>query len=289
MLSPKLTLPSSYNVYRLPSTTLAATFPFYIKECGFCSERKFIQGKKNNYNDYLLLYSVEGTARHTKSKNTQYIQPHSVVISACNTPSVFTAVSGQWDFFYFIISGSHARRFYNLVRTHNNIILCDPFVNVLDFVIELYDTLSFPSAQNDDAYIYMNISRILLNIFTTLYELSDNISKVKELTPVQETVINMALEYIAKNYTNELSIDTICNEISFSKYYFCKLFKKQMGITVHQYVNEFRINKAKELLVYSKMSVSSIAAQVGFKTPLTFIRVFERSVHMTPTEYRSYY
>lgn len=289
MLSPKRTLPSSYNVYHLPATTLATSFPFYIKECGFCSEKKFVLGKENNYNDYLLLYSLEGTARHTKSKHTQYIQPHSVVVSACNTPIVFTRVSKQWDFFYFIICGSHARRFYNLIRTQNNVILSNPFANVLDFVIELYDTLSTPSAQNDNALIYMNTSRLLLNIFTTLYELSDNISKVKELTPVQETVINMALKYISKNYMNELSIDTICNEISFSKYYFCKLFKKQMGITVHQYVNEFRINKAKELLTYSKLSVSSIATQVGFKTPLTFIRVFQRSVHMTPTEYRSYY
>lgn len=99
----------------------------------------------------------------------------------------------------------------------------------------------------------------------------------------------MALKYISENYKSELDIDTICNEISFSKYYFCKIFKKQMGITVHQYVNEFRINKAKELLAYSQLSVSSIAGQVGFKTPLTFMRAFERSVHMTPSEYRSYY
>lgn len=289
MLSPKRTLPSEYNIYYFPATSFATSFPFYIKECGFCSERKFVLGKENNYNDYLLLYSLEGTARHTKSKNTQYIQPHSVVVSACNTPIVFTKVTRQWNFFYFIISGSHARRFYNLIRTQNNIILSNPFLNVLDYVIELYDILSGPSPKTDDTLLHMNTTRLLLDIFTTLYELSDNISKVKELTPVQETVINMALKYISKNYMNDLSIDTICNEISFSKYYFCKLFKKQMGITVHQYVNEFRINKAKELLAYSKLSVSSIASQVGFKTPLTFIRVFQRSVHMTPTEYRSYY
>lgn len=289
MLSPKRNIPASYNVFYFPSTSFATSFPLYIKECGFCSERKFVLGKENNYNDYLLLYSLEGTARHTKTQNTQYIQPHSVVISACNTPLVFTKVSRQWNFFYFIFSGSHARRFYNLIRTQNNIILSNPFLNVLDYVIELYDILSNSTPKNDDALLYMNTSRLLLDIFTTLYELSDNISKVKELTPVQETVINMALKYISRNYMNDLNIDTICNEISFSKYYFCKLFKKQMGITVHQYVNEFRINKAKEMLAYSKLSVSSIATQVGFKTPLTFIRAFQRSVHMTPTEYRSYY
>ena len=62
-----------------------------------------------------------------------------------------------------------------------------------------------------------------------------------------------------------------------------------MGVTIHQYVNDFRINKAKELLAYTKLSVNSISSNVGFKSTLTFLRAFERSVHMTPSEYRDYY
>ena len=73
------------------------------------------------------------------------------------------------------------------------------------------------------------------------------------------------------------------------KYYFCKLFKQQQGVTIHQYVTNFRINKAKEMLAYSKLSVNTISAKVGFKNSLTFIRAFERAEKMTPSEYRSYY
>ena len=97
------------------------------------------------------------------------------------------------------------------------------------------------------------------------------------------------LKFIQENYSTTLDIDTICSEISFSKHYFCKLFKKQMGITVHQYVNEYRISKSKELLSYSKLSINSIATQVGFRNTLTFLRAFEKSMHMTPSEYRNYY
>ena len=289
MQSPKRTFPEQYGVRVMPSSALAESFPFHIKECGFCRERKFVPGKQYSYNDYLLLYSIDGTARYTKTRTTIYTQPHSVVISACNTPLTFTRVSREWNFYYFIIGGSHAKLFYNLVRTQNNIILSNPFVNVLDNCIELYNILYSAEDPANDTWMYLNSSLLIQNIFNTLYELGHNIRKIKELTPAQETVVNMALKYISNNYKNELNIDTICNEISFSKYYFCKIFKRQMGITVHQYVNEFRINKAKELLAYSKLSVNSIASQVGFKTPLTFMRAFERSVHMTPSEYRSYY
>ena len=60
-------------------------------------------------------------------------------------------------------------------------------------------------------------------------------------------------------------------------------------MTIHQYLNNFRITKAKELLAYSKLSVTNIATQVGIKNSLTFIRAFERIANMTPSEYRSYY
>nr|WP_276538846.1 AraC family transcriptional regulator [Murimonas intestini] len=132
----------------------------------------------------------------------------------------------------------------------------------------------------------MRASLIIHNIFFELYNISYNILKTKAITPVQETVINQCLKYIEHNYKNDLDIDTICNEVSFSKYYFCKLFKDHMGITIHQYVSEFRVNKSKELLTYSKLSINAVAASVGYKNPLTYSRAFEKSMHMTPSEYR---
>lgn len=289
MQTPTRTYPKEFNTYTFHSTPLAESFPFVIKECGYCSERKFIQGKHNRYNEYLLLYTIEGTARYSKAKQTQYIQANSVVTTACNTVLTFTRVTKEWKFFYFVISGSHAKLFYNLIRTQNNIILSNPFVNVLDLFIELYNVISGQAEYKNDTWEALYSSQLIYNIFTSLYALSYEISTIKELTPAQETEVNTALKYISENYKDDLSIDTICNKIGFSKYYFCKLFKQQLGVTIHQYVTEFRINKAKELLAYSKLSVNAVAQQVGFKTTLTFLRAFEKSVHMTPSEYRDYY
>lgn len=291
MHSPKLPFPSVYGAYNLPVTSQAESFPFIIKECGYCQERKFVLGRTNNYNEYLLLYSIEGSARYTKNTQTQYIQANSVITTACNTTLTFTRVTKEWKFYYFIISGSHSKMFYNLIRTHNNIILSNPFSPILNAFIDLYQILTDPIyvTEKNDTWRYLHSNLLLNNIFTSLYDLSYDVSKIKELTPAQETVVNTALKYISENYKNELDIETICNNVGFSKYYFCKIFKQQMGLTVHQYVNEFRINKAKELLAYSKLSVNSVANQVGFKTTLTFLRAFEKSVHMTPSEYRDYY
>ncbi|MBU3875094.1 AraC family transcriptional regulator [Faecalicatena sp. AGMB00832] len=289
MPSPKRDFPKKFNTYYFSPNSMSDSFPFTVKECGYCSERKFVLGEKNNYNEYLLLYSLDGTVRYTKDKRTFYVQPNSVITTACNTTLTFTRVSKEWKYYYFIIGGSHAKRFYNLVRTHDNIILCNPFANVLDHFMDLYYILTESTEPYNDVWKYIHSSMLIHNIFTSLYDLAFNISTIKEMTPAQENNINAALKYISLNYKDELSIETISNQVGFSKYYFCKIFKKQMGVTIHQYVNEFRINKAKELLAYSKLSINSIASQVGFKTTLTFLRAFERSVHMTPSEYRDYY
>lgn len=289
MPSPKREFPSEYNSKSFTSTPISESFPFTIKECGYLNNRKFSFGKQKQYNEYLLLYCIDGTARYTKDKRTFYIQPNSVVATACNTPLIFTRVSKDWHYYYFIICGSHSKLFYNLIRTQDNIILCNPFANVLDSFMELYYILCEAAESRNETWMCMNASMLTHRIFTSLYDIVYNINIIKDLTPAQESNINAALKYISMHYKEELSIETISNKIGFSKYYFCKIFRKQMGVTIHQYVTEFRINKAKELLAYSKLSVSSIASKVGFKTSLTFMRAFKKSVQMTPSEYRDYY
>ncbi|HEY9574668.1 MAG TPA: AraC family transcriptional regulator [Lachnospiraceae bacterium] len=280
----------NYNKHTFSPTTLSESFPLFVKECGHQKEKKLLFGTTNAYNEYLLLYSVSGTVRYTKGSSTNYVHANSVIISACNTPLTFTRVSKDWEFYYFIISGSHSRGFYNMVRTNSNIILAHPFSNILDNINSLYEILSNTSLQNkNQTWMHLQINAFLSGIFASLYDLTYNVNQIKKLTPPKESAVNTVLKYINENYKEDLSVDAICGKIGFSKHYFCRLFKEQTTKTLHQYINELRVNKAKEFLAYSKLSINSVANQVGFKTTLTFIRVFEKEVHMTPSEYRNYF
>lgn len=289
MSIPKRILPSDYLTCFDLDQSPCNQFPLFIKTSGYDNSRKITFGSKNDFNDFLLFYTVTGSYQYKKLEKVQSIPAHSVVASACNTPLNFLRTANDSSAIFFVIGGSHSRLFYNLIRNNSNIIMSNPFLGTLDHFIELYQ-LSIESVDSDNpAYRAMHSSLLLHTIYYELYEIAYNIQKIKKITPVQENVVNEGLKYIAEHYKNDLTVDTICEKISFSKYYFCKLFKKQMGITLHQYVNQYRINKAKELLTYSKLSVHAIALRVGFKNSLTFIRAFERSAHMTPSEYRNYY
>ena len=280
----KRSLPDTYGTKVNKISLQTKSLPFYVKECGYSNERKFSVGNKNDYSDFLLLYCVSGIVRFDKHQISHFLHPDSLVVSACNTPLTFIRASREWSFIYVIITGSHAKQFYNAIRNSSGVHAANPLSYLLDSFIDLYD-LDY----TDELLPNMEASLLIHNIFCELYKLSVSIATTKSFTPVQESVVNTALKYIGQNYSSALDIDTICNEVSFSKYYFCKLFKKQVGISVHQYVSEFRITKAKELLTYSKLSIGAIANMVGYKNTLAFSRAFERSTHMTPTEFRRYY
>jgi len=67
------------------------------------------------------------------------------------------------------------------------------------------------------------------------------------------------------------------------------VFRKSTGKTVKQYIMEYRVNKAKELLLEDWMKMSVVASQTGFKDGEYFAKVFRKHTGMTPSDYRNRY
>lgn len=93
-------------------------------------------------------------------------------------------------------------------------------------------------------------------------------------------------QYVEQNYQSKLSLQEIADFTGYSKYYFTKFFKKNTGKTFLTFLNEYRIDKAKWLLIHSEDSVSDIISQVGIDSDKTFYRLFKQSMKQSPLEYR---
>ncbi len=261
------------------------TLPFYVKELGYINDSRFSRGNSNNYSDYLIIYSMANMS-FTKYDKKYLVMPHDIILSACNTPLLFVQPRMRREsYIYIVISGRHAQQFYNLVRTNNCIYRSSQYNNISDFFLSLL-AIDF---KEDPLMAQLEAGMLIYQLFFNLYKISTDILAAKNMFPTQDTAINMAISYIEKNYKDNMDIDTICSNIGFSKFYFCKMFKEYMGVTLHQYVTEYRISKARDLLSYSKLSITAVANSVGYKNVLTFTRNFEKLQHMTPSEYRKYY
>lgn len=102
-----------------------------------------------------------------------------------------------------------------------------------------------------------------------------------------DMLIRKAVDYINEHYSDKISLDEIANHVGISKYYFSYLFKKEMEINFTSYLNQIRIEKAKNLLKNPMVTVSQVYYQVGFNDQQYFSKIFKKYVGTTVTEYRS--
>jgi AraC family transcriptional regulator len=94
--------------------------------------------------------------------------------------------------------------------------------------------------------------------------------------------LQQVLDYIDAYLDRDLSLKELANVVQMSPHYFSQLFKSTTGITPHQYVVRCRIERAKNLMRQSKLSIAEIATQVGFVDQSPFHRHFKRLVGVTP-------
>lgn len=103
----------------------------------------------------------------------------------------------------------------------------------------------------------------------------------------ENPVIFWIKDFIRKNISNEaLSVKDISEYAHLSPSYACTLFKNETGKTLNQYITEFRMELAKQLLADSRYSINEISSRVGYNDGNYFSKTFKKAIGLTPSEYR---
>lgn len=98
--------------------------------------------------------------------------------------------------------------------------------------------------------------------------------------------LRLAIAYIHEHLEQELSLIEIATVVQMSPYHFSRLFKQSTGLTPHQYVTRYRIEKAKLLLARGELAIADISQEVGFQSQSHFTTIFRRLMGVTPKAYR---
>lgn len=98
--------------------------------------------------------------------------------------------------------------------------------------------------------------------------------------------IDFALRYIEANYTRPLNLEQLAQEAGYSASYFEAKFLKEMGTTLKQYVNKYKVEKAKELLAATDEPVTDLAYRLGWSSSNYFCTVFKKYTGVPPLQYR---
>lgn len=98
--------------------------------------------------------------------------------------------------------------------------------------------------------------------------------------------IEDALKYIELNYSEAISVQSLADWLNLEHTYLYRLFKSILHVSPQEYLLDFRIRQACNLLKTTDFSVSNIARSVGYEDALYFSRLFHRKKGMTPSRYR---
>jgi two-component system response regulator YesN len=108
-----------------------------------------------------------------------------------------------------------------------------------------------------------------------------------DVTLSQHHNIQRAVHFIKDNYRTDIRLAAAAREAKMSPSHFSRIFKKVLGLSYQDYLNNQRITEAKNLLRTSAQSVTEIADSLGFADPTGFGRIFKKLTGHTPSAFRS--
>ncbi len=125
----------------------------------------------------------------------------------------------------------------------------------------------------------------LIGVFAL--QLSESLNRLMiEDTNSEPPVVISAKQYINAHLEDRITLDEVAAHVCVSPYYFCKIFKQATGMTLTEYVNRRRIERAKRKLLIPHARVTEVAYDVGYQSLSQFNRSFLKYVGMSPTQYR---
>ncbi len=98
--------------------------------------------------------------------------------------------------------------------------------------------------------------------------------------------LRRAIEFMHDNFSRELQLEEIASAAYLSEYHFARLFKQITGVTVHVYLANIRLERARKLIVETAYSINEIAAMVGYQSQSHFTKIFKSATGITPRAYR---
>lgn len=111
--------------------------------------------------------------------------------------------------------------------------------------------------------------------------------KLKKLFQTSQNVLSYKIaNHISQNFNKPLYLKNLAREYGYCEDYLERVFKKTYEMSVHQYITYLRVEKAKQLLLYSNRSITQISEEVGYTSPSIFYKAFIKREKISPRLWR---
>jgi len=112
---------------------------------------------------------------------------------------------------------------------------------------------------------------------------------VQDMTDDHDPITRFVIDYLDAHLHEDITLDLMADKLNITSGYLSTYFKEKTGMNFSDYLNDIRIQRAKQLLQNVELKIQDVAAGVGYQNANSFIRMFKRYSGITPGEYRKKY
>ena len=239
-------------------------------------------------NEYIIHFIMSGTGFYSVEGVTYPLSPGHMFLIHPGVPTVYCAdLNDPWSYMWIGFKGLRADAILKQCGfTRNRLVLPSPdedkllqcFDELFDHVVHDYAGSLFREAA---------LMKLLALLVSTRQEFlkkegtqDDYLGKNQHL--------DAAIEYINTHYMKEISVSDIAKHVGISHSHLSRIFNERANMTIQNYLLEFRMYKAANLLVGTNLSVKEIDDKVGYTNQMIFSKAFKRQFGSSPKNYRTY-
>ena len=226
-----------------------------------------------------LVIPISGKARFDICKK-EYLLEQGTILHAGSKMELYKEVLGDEGWEYILVH-------YKVLNEE----YCKDSLLDLNFTLKVYSDRNKEIILLLEKLIQLNKQAGYRNELISkalLYEIISNILdfSAERMEYQQRDPLKRVIDYIHKNLDKNLAITELAEEFGMNAKQFSYLFQKKMGLSPKKYIMDIQIKRAKELIIEEDISISEIAALVGYDDSLHFSRIFKQNLGMSPSKFR---
>ena len=254
--------------------------PYYCTEAGVFYAQQHFSTARTDKESYILFYTFRGAGLIEQDGNHVVLETGQALLLNCRTAQSYCTAPGQscWHHYWVHLDGAGVAAMEPLLLPDKKLTPVQltgvRMQELFELVLEQMELGTVDSMVQTGLALHEMLALCAQSLFAQA-----------EMTTNRQLILQAA-ETLRKNYRQELSLADLLSSAHMSKSYFLRLFRRYMGTTPYNYLVNFRITQAKELLVLTDHSISEIAQEAGFGDASNFSTRFAKATGQSPMQYR---
>ncbi len=265
------------HFYDFPIIRNESSLPVYLVSVGLHDCQPHIN-RKEGYPYPQIFYCTKGSGTLVYNGGKYLIKPMTAFFLPADFPHEYYPDGEIWDIHWVVPSG------FAVDDVLEQFGLTEPLIIQLTDIknLERCFRKMHEALIGDSLFGNYRAAGFLYDFLIEFYRLTSAVSGNSVVNPA----VIKAVDYINANYTDEITLEELCETAGVSKQHLCRLFRSALNSRPMEYIAKRRIQAAKELLSDTDKTIDEISEETGFCTGSYFCKLFRRYEGMTPSQFR---